>query len=115
MASNGHFFTQMPQPMHSSSDMNAILESAATSMHNLPILTTGHDFLHSWRHFFGLHRSLFTMAIRQLISDFLDEFSCLSAKMNRFTFGILPPSLLGNINVVFFYIERKNKEKGTKL
>jgi hypothetical protein len=32
-------------------------------MHILPILTTGQDFLHSWRHFFGLHLSLLTMAI----------------------------------------------------
>ena len=31
---------------------------------SLPILTTGHDFLHSCRHFLGLHLSLFTMAIR---------------------------------------------------
>ncbi|PKY44435.1 hypothetical protein RhiirA4_341805 [Rhizophagus irregularis] len=29
----------------------------------LPILTTGHDFLHSCLHFFGLHLSELTMAI----------------------------------------------------
>ena len=29
----------------------------------LPILTTGHDFLHSCLHFLGLHLSLLTIAI----------------------------------------------------
>ena len=32
-------------------------------MIKIPILTTGQDFLHSWRHFFGLHLSLLTIAI----------------------------------------------------
>jgi hypothetical protein len=31
-----HTFTQMPQPMHSSSDIHAILELGDTSMHSLP-------------------------------------------------------------------------------
>ena len=39
----------------------------AAGSHSLPlcspILTTGQDFLHSWRHFLGLHRSLLTIAI----------------------------------------------------
>lgn len=47
MASNGHFFTHIPHPMHSSSDMIEIFESFLTSIHNFPPLTTGHDFLHS--------------------------------------------------------------------
>ncbi|KXS17198.1 hypothetical protein M427DRAFT_97259, partial [Gonapodya prolifera JEL478] len=84
IASKGHFFTQIPQPMQSSSEMNAILESGATSIQsfpvvqsskrllgtsrfinfNSPILTTGHDFLHSCRHFLGLHLSELTRAIR---------------------------------------------------
>ena len=51
IASNGHFFGQMPHPIHSRSDINAIFESGVTSMHNLPVRTTGHDFLHSCRHF----------------------------------------------------------------
>ena len=34
----------------------------------LPCLTTGHDFLHSWRHLFGLHRSKLTIAIRVNLS-----------------------------------------------
>jgi len=38
--------TQMPQPMHSSSEIHATLLVGATSMHSLPTLTTGHDFLH---------------------------------------------------------------------
>jgi hypothetical protein len=32
-------------------------------MQSLPVRTTGQDFLHSWRHFFGLHLSELTMAI----------------------------------------------------
>lgn len=47
MAANGHFFTQIPHPMHRRSDMNAIFESGVTSMQSLPVRTTGHDFLHS--------------------------------------------------------------------
>lgn len=52
IASNGHFFGQIPHPMHSRSDMKAIFESEVTSMHNFPVRTTGHDFLHSCRHFY---------------------------------------------------------------
>ncbi|KAI9363954.1 hypothetical protein DFJ73DRAFT_611664, partial [Zopfochytrium polystomum] len=78
-----HFFTQMPQPIQSSSEMKAILDEGSTSMQSfpvikcefrlrlkcaalssLPILTTGHPFLHSCRHFFGLHLSELTIAIR---------------------------------------------------
>lgn len=36
MASNGHFFTQIPQPMHRVSEMELIFESGVTSMHNFP-------------------------------------------------------------------------------
>ena len=94
MASNGHFFTQIPQPIHSSSDMWEILDSAVTSIHNLPVLLTGlkgkegggqwkrkeitnQDRLHSWLHFFGLHRSPLTMAIR--VKDSCSR-SCLSGR-----------------------------------
>jgi hypothetical protein len=63
MASNGHTLTQMPHPMHKLSDMNAIFESWPTSIHSLPMRTTGQDFLHSCLHFFGLQRSLFMIAI----------------------------------------------------
>ncbi|KAF8474711.1 hypothetical protein BDZ91DRAFT_621928, partial [Kalaharituber pfeilii] len=48
---NGHFLGQMPHPMQSLSDMNAIFESGVTSIHNFPVLTTGQDFLHSCLHF----------------------------------------------------------------
>ena len=61
--------THIPHPMHSSSDIHAILLVGATSMHSLPILTTGHDRLHSCRHFLGLHLSALTMAIRVSLSD----------------------------------------------
>ena len=43
-----------------------------TSIHSLPILTTGQDFLHSCLHRFGLHLSVETIAI--LVS--LDCSSC---------------------------------------
>lgn len=62
-------FTHIPHPMHSSSDIHAILLVGATSMQSLPIRTTGHDRLHSCLHFFGLHLSAFTMAIRVNLSD----------------------------------------------
>ena len=51
MAPKGHFFGQMPHPMQRRSEMYAIFESVVTSMHSLPVRTTGHDFLHSCRHF----------------------------------------------------------------
>lgn len=71
MAPKGHFLGQIPQPIHRRSDMKAILDSGVTSMQSLPVLTTGHDFLHSCRHFFGLHLSLLTIAIRVNLSDIL--------------------------------------------
>ena len=43
--------------------MKAILLEGSTSMQSLPVRTTGQDFLHSCRHFLGLHLSLLTMAI----------------------------------------------------
>ena len=36
---------------------------------NLPIFTTGHDFLHSCRHLEGLHFSALTIAIRDFHQD----------------------------------------------
>ena len=44
-----YFFTQIPQPIHRSSEMNAFLSVGLTSIQSFPILTTGHDFLHSCR------------------------------------------------------------------
>ncbi|OCL09034.1 hypothetical protein AOQ84DRAFT_292022, partial [Glonium stellatum] len=57
MASNGHFFGQMPHPMQSLSEMNAILDSGVTSMQSLPVRTTGQDFLHSCLHFCNIFRT----------------------------------------------------------
>ena len=67
-ASKGHFLTQIPQPMQRSSEMYAIFEEPLTSMHSLPIFTTGHAFLHSCLHFFGRHLSAATMAMRSSLS-----------------------------------------------
>ncbi|OUS46389.1 hypothetical protein BE221DRAFT_75014 [Ostreococcus tauri] len=67
-ASNGHFFTQIPHPMHSSSERNAILSFGETSMQSLPTFTTGHDRLHSCLHFLGRHFSALTMAILSSLS-----------------------------------------------
>ena len=68
IASKGHFFTQIPQPMQSSSEIEAIFTNGVTSIHNFPIRTTGHDFLHSCRHLLGLHLSLLTIAILVWVS-----------------------------------------------
>ncbi|ODQ78909.1 hypothetical protein BABINDRAFT_38472 [Babjeviella inositovora NRRL Y-12698] len=64
IASKGHLLTQIPQPIHKVSEMKQILEVGSTSIHNFPVLTTGHALRHSWRHFFGLHLSSETIAIR---------------------------------------------------
>lgn len=69
MASKGHFLVQIPQPMQSGSEMNAILAVGVTSMHSRPIRTTGQLFLHSCRHFLGLHFSVETMAIRVSLEE----------------------------------------------
>lgn len=61
-------FTQIPQPMHNSSEIEAILLLGVTSMQSLPIRTTGQDFLHSCLHLLGLHLSSLTMAIRVNLS-----------------------------------------------
>ncbi|KAI0817175.1 hypothetical protein GGR55DRAFT_6066 [Xylaria sp. FL0064] len=42
--------------------MKASWEAGVTSMHSLPLRTTGHDLRHSCRHFLGLHLSLLTIA-----------------------------------------------------
>lgn len=44
--------------------MYATFDFGVTSMHILPIFTTGQLLLHSCLHFFGLHLSPFTIAIR---------------------------------------------------
>jgi len=67
MASKGHFFGQIPHPIHKRSEIKAILLVGSTSMQSLPVLTTGQDFLHSCRHFLGLHLSELTMAILESV------------------------------------------------
>jgi hypothetical protein len=63
MASKGHLFTHSPQPMQSVSEMKQIFEVGNTSMQTLPVVLTGHDFLHSCLHFLGLHLSGLMIAI----------------------------------------------------
>ncbi|KAI8895074.1 hypothetical protein BC833DRAFT_529850 [Globomyces pollinis-pini] len=62
IASKGHFLTQIPQPIQSSSEIKANLSDGNTSIQSFPILTTGQPFLHSCLHFFGLHLSALTIA-----------------------------------------------------
>ena len=67
--------TQIPHPMHNSSEIDAILLFGVTSIQSFPILTTGQDRLHSCLHLLGLHLSELTMAMRVNLSvssiDFL--------------------------------------------
>ena len=58
----------------------AHLSLGDTSMHSLPILTTGQDFLHSCLHLLGLHLSVETMAI-------LVNLSVSSSALLLFLFG----------------------------
>lgn len=46
-AGETYFFTQIPHPIHNSSDKKAFRSVGLTSIQSLPILTTGHDRLHS--------------------------------------------------------------------
>ncbi len=69
MASYGHFLTQIPQPMHKTSEILETFDFASTSMHSLPMRTSGQERLHSWRHFEGLHLSSLTIAMRVSSSD----------------------------------------------
>ena len=72
IAAKGHFFTQIPHPMHSRSEINAIFDSGATSMQSFPVRTTGQDFLHSCRHFF----------------ERLSSVICLFVTKGNYTFGL---------------------------
>lgn len=55
----GHFFGQIPHPIHNLSEIKAILDSGVTSIQSFPVLTTGHDFLHSCRHFYNMQEFYF--------------------------------------------------------
>jgi len=48
--------------------MKQMVEVGYTSIHTLPVLFTGHVFLHSYLHFLGLHLSGLMMAILSLSS-----------------------------------------------
>ena len=79
MALYGHFFTQIPHPIHNSSEITLIFEVLFTCTHNVPISTRGQYRLHSRAHLDGLHYtssykgtstlSPFTLAIRVLRSN----------------------------------------------
>jgi hypothetical protein len=62
MALKGHFFTQIPQPLHNASEMTALFPS--TRMASTLLLTIGQKFTHRWLHFLTLHRSWSRTAIR---------------------------------------------------
>ena len=63
-------------PIQSGSEMNATLLFGPTSIQSFPSFTTGHDFLHSWLHFFGLHLLALTMAILVRCSSLFPSFFC---------------------------------------
>lgn len=65
----GHFLGQIPHPIHSRSEINAIFDSGVTSIHSFPVLTTGHDFLHSCRHFFTAKKLCQSAEPRNLLSE----------------------------------------------
>src|SRR5690349_11954166 len=65
MASKGHLLTQMPHPMHSSSEMTGLPFSGSILMvSTTPERTGGQKRMHSCWHFFGWHRSARRVAIR---------------------------------------------------
>ncbi|KAI9307513.1 hypothetical protein BJ944DRAFT_157898 [Cunninghamella echinulata] len=71
MAPKGHFFAQIPQPIHNSSEINDIL--LGWFMNNIKIyfmmrLFNQLSIYHSCLHFFGLHLSELTIAIRVSLS-----------------------------------------------
>jgi len=46
MAPNGHFFVQIPHPMHRISEIFEIFDVGVTSTQSLPMRTTGQNFMH---------------------------------------------------------------------
>lgn len=66
IAWNGHLLTQIPQPIQRISEISTNADCGVTSIQIFSVLLTGHPFLHSCLHFFGLHFSLLTMAILNL-------------------------------------------------
>ncbi|EME50138.1 hypothetical protein DOTSEDRAFT_119979 [Dothistroma septosporum NZE10] len=117
MASKGHFLGQIPHPMHSRSEMKAILEEASTSIHSLPVRTTGHDFLHSCLHFLGLHLSELTMAILVTLNQCVACASrCSSSPTHRVNLSdILAAVLADGRNLVVGGSARQCQESGDAL
>jgi hypothetical protein len=77
IASNGHFFTQIPHPTQSTSEITDTFDLDVTSTQPiLPMRTTGQDLLHSRLHRFGLHRSPSTIAIRVNLSAIAPLMDC---------------------------------------
>ncbi|KDQ09354.1 hypothetical protein BOTBODRAFT_78935, partial [Botryobasidium botryosum FD-172 SS1] len=58
-----YFLTQIPHPMQSISDKNAILSVDLTSIQSFPVKKTPQTFLHSCAHRFGRHLFASTIAI----------------------------------------------------
>lgn len=74
IALNGHFFTQILQPMHNYSDISARFDAFVTTIHFLSSLFTGQLALQRRPHFYGLQRSGNTTAIRVIPSLFYFPF-----------------------------------------
>lgn len=85
--------------MQSGSEMKASLLFGPTSIQSFPSLTTGHDFLHSWLHFLGLHLEAFTIAIRV---------KCSSPPL----LVVVPPFFFGGIVVTPFTVDTKKLSSG---
>ncbi len=62
IAENGHFFTQIPQPVHKTSFMTDMFSEFSTT-HSLPDLFTGQNLTHSVPHFFEWQLSTSSAAI----------------------------------------------------
>src|SRR5207247_2158567 len=64
IASNGHFFTHIPQLMHVSSLMAALPVSLSIQMTSVPVRCGGQNVMHSRLQRLGWQRSLKTTAMR---------------------------------------------------
>lgn len=96
MATNGHLLTHIPQPIHNNSEIKQIFDVGPTSIHNFPVLLTGHIFAHSYLHFLGLHLSGLMIAILNLsvsISILLNIYECFN---------------LVNYNTIYFNLSEIN-------
>src|SRR3989338_2011262 len=68
MASKGHFCAHIEHPLVHNSSLIFIFLSVSISLHFSPILFDGHTFMQRYPpHPCGLHRSLWTIAMRLVI------------------------------------------------